>query len=142
VLFIKIRDHEGDSRFELDRSWDVHPYNDSFGKFQSKANEKMSKFIASEKEKNSLSYECDSDAFAAASSEAAATAADTWIFPTVQMGLFNVHQDCEVTTKLLEAGQKGSTFKFGTGYFNPTAEYLDVILNRSAASYDLLEPYR
>lgn len=55
------------------------------------------------------------------------------------MGLFDIDQDREVTTKLLKSGSKNSMFKFGTGYFNPTADYLDVILNQSnGAKFDVL----
>ncbi len=47
---------------------------------------------------------------------------DTWVFPSVQMGMFGVDQDRRVTNRLLEScgGKEGGKLKFGTGYFNPT----------------------
>ena len=77
---------KGDS-FEVDAAWDVHPFKGNYDDFKEKVHDKISNFIASEKEKNSLTFDAAADSFS--SSDAAA---DTWIFPSVQMGLFDVHQ--------------------------------------------------
>ena len=43
-----------------------------------------------------------------------------------------------MTCKILKSAAPTSAVCFGTGYFNPTKEYLDIILNGSKASYDVL----
>ena len=53
-------------------------------------------------------------------------------------GPFNIRQDQRVTRKLLEQAPVGSAFKFGTGYFNLTEEYMKSILEGSSAGFDLL----
>ena len=47
-------------------------------------------------------------------------------------------KDREVTCKMLKSAAPSSVVRFGTGYFNPTKEYLDIILNGSKASFDVL----
>ena len=79
---------KGDS-FAVDASWDVHPYKGDYEEFRRRAHDKISSFIDREKKKNSLTFDEKTDAFSSADS-------DTWIFPSVQMGLFDVHQACAV----------------------------------------------
>ena len=43
-----------------------------------------------------------------------------------------------MTCKILTSAAPTAALRFGTGYFNPTNEYLDIILNGSKASYDVL----
>ena len=66
------------------------------------------------------------------------TEADTWIFPSIQMGPFNIKHDSDLTENFLKSGAEGSRFKFATGYFNLTNEYKNVMLNSSKASFDVL----
>ena len=47
-------------------------------------------------------------------------------------------QDREMTCNFLKSAVPIGAVRFGTGYFNPTKEYLDIILNGSKASYDVL----
>ena len=75
---------KGDS-FSVGASWNVHPFEGDYEEFKRKAHEKMSNFIYREKKKNSLPFNEAADGFAFSDS-------DTWIFPTIQMGLFDVHQ--------------------------------------------------
>ena len=49
-----------------------------------------------------------------------------------------VLQDREITCKMLKSSTANAAVRFGTGYFNPTKEYLDIILKESKASYTLL----
>ena len=56
-----------------------------YEEFKRKAREKISNFIALERKKNSLTFDATTDGFKSADS-------DTWIFPSVQMGLFDVYQ--------------------------------------------------
>ena len=61
--------------FEMSEKWKWHPYKSKFDDFARGANEKLNTFIEREKAKNRLKDFSD-DKF------------DTWIFPTLQMGLF------------------------------------------------------
>ena len=76
---------KGDS-FDVDASWDVHPYKGNYEEFKRKAHEKISNFISGERKKNSLTFDASTDGFSSSADS------DTWIFPSVQMGLFDVHQ--------------------------------------------------
>ena len=49
-----------------------------------------------------------------------------------------ITDDSDLTMKLLENAHENATFKFGTGYFNLTQEYLHVILHKSKAKFDLV----
>merc|ERR1712086_980412 len=66
------------------------------------------------------------------------TGADTWIFPSIQMGPLNIKHDSDLTEQFLLSGAEGARFKFATGYFNLTNEYKHVMLNSSKASFDVL----
>ncbi|KAG6454486.1 hypothetical protein O3G_MSEX008740 [Manduca sexta] len=63
---------------------------------------------------------------------------DTWIFPLIQMGEFNITQDEEVTRKLLQTASKGSYIQLATGYFNLTNRYADTLLKECKANISLL----
>ena len=93
MMHMQMQGEEGDS-LALDASWDVHPYKGDYEEFKRKAREKISNFIASERKKNSLTFDAATDGFESAD-------ADTWIFPSVQMGLFDVHQGrpCKIYLK-------------------------------------------
>lgn len=62
---------------------------------------------------------------------------DTWIYPTIQMGLFGVRQDEYVTATLLRSLPAGSNVSFTTGYFNVTDKYCDIMIE-STAGYEIL----
>lgn len=115
--------------FELHRNWRIHPSEGDFNEYIGAVRNKVSKFIADAKRLHQLSpnfYDNKTEG------------PDTWIFPSIQMGIFGIDQDQRLTSKLLETGSKDSSFKFGTGYFNPTPEYLQTILEKSFAKYDIL----
>lgn len=62
---------------------------------------------------------------------------DTWIYPTIQMGLFGIRQDEIVTESLMKFFPKGSNVSFTTGYFNVTDKYCDEMVKNKAA-YSIL----
>nr|XP_026488187.1 CDP-diacylglycerol--glycerol-3-phosphate 3-phosphatidyltransferase, mitochondrial isoform X1 [Vanessa tameamea] len=63
---------------------------------------------------------------------------DTWIFPLIQMGEFNINQDEQATCKILSSAPEGSLFRLATGYFNLTEKYADILLGQCKASISLL----
>ncbi|XP_013199585.1 CDP-diacylglycerol--glycerol-3-phosphate 3-phosphatidyltransferase, mitochondrial isoform X2 [Amyelois transitella] len=64
--------------------------------------------------------------------------ADTWVFPLIQMGEFNITQDEQVTTKLLSSAPPNSTFRLATGYFNLTEQYANTLLKDCKSNISLL----
>nr|CAG4635554.1 EOG090X08SX [Artemia franciscana] len=66
------------------------------------------------------------------------TVSDTWIFPLVQMSTFSINQDSRFTTRLFESVPRDSKVKLASGYFNLTEEYIDTIIDRSPASFEIL----
>lgn len=59
---------------------------------------------------------------------------DTWIFPSIQMGAFDVRHDSDLTQRFLQSSSEveGTKFKFATGYFNITGSYQKVLLDSKA----------
>ncbi|XP_053607980.1 CDP-diacylglycerol--glycerol-3-phosphate 3-phosphatidyltransferase, mitochondrial [Plodia interpunctella] len=64
--------------------------------------------------------------------------ADTWIFPLIQMGEFNITQDEQVTKRLLESAPPNSKLKLATGYFNLTDQYANTLLKDCKGNISLL----
>lgn len=63
---------------------------------------------------------------------------DTWIFPLLQMGQLRIQQDYQVTMSLLEQSLGGAQIHLATGYFNLPPQYMDSILKKSQASFEVL----
>ncbi|XP_068631863.1 CDP-diacylglycerol--glycerol-3-phosphate 3-phosphatidyltransferase, mitochondrial [Battus philenor] len=65
-------------------------------------------------------------------------ATDTWVFPLVQMGEFDITQDEYATSKILASAPKGSYIHLATGYFNLTENYSNTLLKTCKANISLL----
>ncbi|XP_072931896.1 CDP-diacylglycerol--glycerol-3-phosphate 3-phosphatidyltransferase, mitochondrial [Epargyreus clarus] len=63
---------------------------------------------------------------------------DTWVFPLIQMGEFNITQDEQATCGVLGSAPKGSYFRLATGYFNLTEQYAKILLKDCKANISLL----
>ncbi|XP_059047104.1 CDP-diacylglycerol--glycerol-3-phosphate 3-phosphatidyltransferase, mitochondrial [Achroia grisella] len=63
---------------------------------------------------------------------------DTWVFPLVQMGEFNITQDEQATQRILASTPEGSYIRLATGYFNLTEEYAQILLRNSKSNISLL----
>jgi len=116
-----------------------HPYDGDFRTFVSAANKKIQSYVSRQLAENDLSSkklpsekmeEKEKEGF----EEETNGDDDTLIFASVQMGQLDVRHDSRVTQKFLEAAMTssdpGAILKFGTGYFNPTDEYLQTILSK------------
>ncbi|KOC69434.1 CDP-diacylglycerol--glycerol-3-phosphate 3-phosphatidyltransferase, mitochondrial [Habropoda laboriosa] len=64
--------------------------------------------------------------------------ADTWVFPSIQMGQLNIYHDSHITLKLLQTASTGTTLKLATGYFNLTSEYSEALLRHCQGTCHLL----
>ncbi|XP_063825066.1 CDP-diacylglycerol--glycerol-3-phosphate 3-phosphatidyltransferase, mitochondrial isoform X2 [Ostrinia nubilalis] len=63
---------------------------------------------------------------------------DTWVFPLLQMGEFNICQDEQATHEMLGCVPKGSYVRLATGYFNLTEKYANTLLKDCKANISLL----
>lgn len=53
---------------------------------------------------------------------------DTAVFPLLQMGQYGIHQDEEVSTRLLEGVKRGERLCLASGYFNLPPQYTRALL--------------
>ena len=83
-----------------------------FSKFIEKSSSILRKFLTNQLKRNRI------DSYSSSESK------DTVIFPTIQMGLYGVTQDCDVTSSILRSGGEGSSYHFATGYFNLTETFM------------------
>ena len=97
----------------------------SFKPFVKKVSDQIHQFISSQQSINKINFECSDRE-------------DTFIFPTVQMGLYNVNQDCEITSDVLQAGANKSVFYFATGYFNLIERYMSNLIETSKTEFNIL----
>lgn len=63
---------------------------------------------------------------------------DTVIFPLLEMSPFNLNLDSVVTTKIIETCSSDVNAYLSTGYFNFPELYMESILKKSKANFDLL----
>ncbi|XP_013396298.1 CDP-diacylglycerol--glycerol-3-phosphate 3-phosphatidyltransferase, mitochondrial isoform X2 [Lingula anatina] len=63
---------------------------------------------------------------------------DTWVCPLVQMGIFGITHDHDVTQGFWKKALPNSKILMASGYFNLTDHYMDVILQNSRANFSIL----
>ncbi|KAJ8318716.1 hypothetical protein KUTeg_003807, partial [Tegillarca granosa] len=63
---------------------------------------------------------------------------DTWIYPLIQMGPFDISDDEVITKQIFELTDKNDKIYLASGYFNLTNDYMDTIVKKSTAEYDVL----
>jgi len=63
---------------------------------------------------------------------------DTWLYPLVQMGPLGIHVDSTATEALIESAPLDAQICLASGYFNLTQNYMDVILDKSKADFQIL----
>lgn len=110
----------------LHHDWKLMPYESDHSVFAAEARKRIEEFFtdAFDEQQKNLSL---SD-----------MSADTWIFPTLEMGQLNIHHDSLATLKILSSAQKGSMLKMATGYFNLTQSYMDAIVNDCNAKCSII----
>ncbi|XP_063980879.1 CDP-diacylglycerol--glycerol-3-phosphate 3-phosphatidyltransferase, mitochondrial [Diachasmimorpha longicaudata] len=100
-----------------------HPLKGSARTFKRTVREKITTLCANALEVSNVSKRADSD---------------TWIFPLIQMGLFNIRQDSEVTLKLFKSAPPRSLLRIATSYLNLTSEYANALIRDCKGSCELL----
>lgn len=65
-------------------------------------------------------------------------AADTVVYPLVQMGPVNVTVDEHVTSRLFHSAPATATLYLASGYFNLTSSYRRSIVDQCQATFEIL----
>ncbi|XP_065579961.1 CDP-diacylglycerol--glycerol-3-phosphate 3-phosphatidyltransferase, mitochondrial-like [Artemia franciscana] len=128
---------DSDDQIHLHSTWTEHPFHGDFNGFVLEARKRIEGLINSRL--NPLEGERMLQILdKTESSLSEPTVSDTWIFPLVQMSTFSINQDSRFTTRLFESVPRDSKVKLASGYFNLTEEYIDTIIDRSPASFEIL----
>lgn len=109
---------------KLHNNWKHLPYGRNHLKFADEAKKRIQTFFdrTYEEQKNFIDD----------------NAADTWIFPTLEMGQLNIHHDSVVMKKLLSSVEEGSKVNMATGYFNLTDSLMNTIVNECRAECSIV----
>ena len=116
-------DKNGETK--LHDSWKLLPYQSDHQAFAAEAKKRMQGFFNQTYEEQKSQLEKTSDA-------------DTWIFPTLEMGQLNIHHDSLVIKRILMNTEKGSTLNMATGYFNLTQTLMDIIVKDCEANCNVI----
>jgi CDP-diacylglycerol---glycerol-3-phosphate 3-phosphatidyltransferase len=114
-------DSNGDTK--MHESWKLLPYESDIEMFATEARKRMRSLFKETFEEQKKIGTAD---------------ADTWIFPTLEMGQLNIHHDSLVMKKILSSAKKGSFLKMATGYFNLTQTLMDSIVNDCGAKCSII----
>jgi len=109
----------------LHEHWSLSPYEGSQQDFAKAAKASISQFFSETIEEQRRLSQLNKDA-------------DTWIFPTFEMGQIGIHHDSLVIDKLLKSTLPGSQLKLATGYFNLTNTYMNTLTKDSLANCSIL----
>lgn len=110
---------------QLHESWKLLPYESDHQAFANEAKKRMQGFFTSTYEEQKAQLEISTDA-------------DTWIFPTLEMGQINIHHDSLVMKRILMNTEKGSRLNMATGYFNLTETLMDTIVKDCKANCSII----
>ena len=126
---------QSDGSFLVPHSWDGgHPFEGNYQKFVEAARRSLTEWLASYQATNRVTFNGAKSVFQSSSSSKLLAkqnslsqsqshssslnneaVEDTWIFPSIQMGSFDVNHDSALTTRFLQSGAPEATFKFATG---------------------------
>lgn len=116
-------DDKGDVK--LHENWKLLPYESDQQAFAEEAKQRMQAFFTKTFEEQRDQLEQASDA-------------DTWIFPTLEMGQLNIHHDSHVMKRILMNAEKDSKLNMATGYFNLTQTLMDTIVKDCQADCSII----
>ncbi|XP_053688244.1 CDP-diacylglycerol--glycerol-3-phosphate 3-phosphatidyltransferase, mitochondrial isoform X2 [Sabethes cyaneus] len=110
---------------KLHEKWNMLPYKCTQAHFAAEAMERIRSYFKGALERQQIVCENDK-------------AADTWVFPLIEMGQLGIHHDSIITKDLLSGCLKGSKLKLATGYFNLTETYMNTLTNNCEADCNIL----
>lgn len=110
---------------QLHENWKLLPYESDHKAFAAEAKKRMQGFFTKTYEDQKAQLERTTDA-------------DTWIFPTLEMGQLDIHHDSLVMKRILTNTEKGSTLNMATGYFNLTQTLMDTIVKDCEANCSII----
>lgn len=116
-------DKKGDT--QLHESWKLLPYESDQQAFAHEAKKRMKAFFNKTFEEQQMKLD-------------ETTNADTWIFPTLEMGQLGIHHDSVVIKRILMNTQKSSKLNMATGYFNLTQGLMNSIVNDCEANCSII----
>lgn len=109
---------------KLHDSWKLLPYKCDQQEFGNEAKSRIQRFFM--------------EAFEDQRKQIEEPAADTWIFPTLEMGQLGIHHDSVFQKRLLMNIEKKAKLNMATGYFNLTTDLMDSIVNKCEATCSVL----
>ncbi|CAG0889753.1 unnamed protein product [Cyprideis torosa] len=138
-----------DNELEVKDGWGVNPIHSPYSDFVRKAGNAVRNFLNNEmmKQRELLERSASDASIAASSFDGKSglaalfgrqTKGDTRVYPMVQMGELNIHDDFLATQKIFHGAEPGSLLKIATGYFNLVTDYKQILLDRSRANVQLL----
>lgn len=116
-------DQNGDEK--LHDSWTLLPYESDHSTFAAEAKKRIQSFFTQTFEEQKVHLEETTDA-------------DTWIFPTLEMGQLKIHHDSVVMKRILANAGEGSSLHMATGYFNLTQSLMDTIVKECGADCSII----
>ncbi|XP_064089434.1 CDP-diacylglycerol--glycerol-3-phosphate 3-phosphatidyltransferase, mitochondrial-like isoform X2 [Macrobrachium nipponense] len=130
----------------------VHPFLGDYAKYCMAMKQSVEKMWNEECEKNltrlrqinqvtegsSLNHGDPVNNSSTKSADSSVAELDTLVFPTVELGPFNLVNDSLVTNLLFESAEDHAKIQLASGYFNLTEEYKNCILEKSKANFGIL----
>lgn len=116
-------DKSGDVK--LHENWKLLPYESDRQTFADEAKNRLQGFFRKTYEDQKIQFDEQSEA-------------DTWIFPTLEMGQLNIHHDSIVMQRILANAERGSRLNMATGYFNLTQTLMDTIVKDCDADCSII----
>lgn len=113
------------SEVGLHQNWQILPYEGTKDEFIVRAKSRITEYMQQVYQRQQKVCED-------------AKAADSWIFPLIEMGQIGIHHDSVVTKRLLSNCINESRLKLATGYFNLTQEYMDTLTHKCLAQCSIL----
>lgn len=109
----------------LHEKWKLSPYDSDLQEFTKAARASVNNFFNETIKEQSQRNQKELDA-------------DTWIFPTIEMGQIGIHHDSLVVNRLLSSSVHGSKINLATGYFNLTDSYMKTLTYDCIADCNIL----
>ncbi|CAG7730797.1 unnamed protein product [Allacma fusca] len=129
---------QSDNNLNLSSGWNIHPANGDHDQFVKEAGGAIRSYYDSYCQENNIRLKSFLDKSNDLISRGSQSSNDTWIFPLIQMAPLNIGIDNTATCRIFEQAPEESSIKLATGYFNLTSEYVDKIVNKSRAGFDIL----
>ncbi|GAB6025917.1 CDP-diacylglycerol--glycerol-3-phosphate 3-phosphatidyltransferase [Chamberlinius hualienensis] len=132
-----------DNTESLHKDWKIHPFLGDYKAFKAEVKRRVDELIDVWKRENLFSEGSNVTTnllrnLGVRQPQNSSADADSWVYPLVQMGPYNITHDETATNSLFRSAPLSSRILLATGYFNLTPQYEDVICNQSKAEFNIL----